>query len=145
MTSGAGPATHPAATQFAVRPAWLPTSNHANDTLSRSFVITASDAGVSAIHAPAGSRDTGEVIVPSATFKNFSTLSTSSFKAFFLVQDELAATVYADSFLVSGPAPEGTVRHDFSVWPKPHAEGDYVSRCSTWLADDNNSGNDDAY
>jgi hypothetical protein len=108
--------------------------NHANDTVSNSFLVLSPDVGVTAILAP---RDTvfPGIILPSATVHNYST-ETESFRVFFRIS---GAGSYFDSVAVTLAGGRDTVL-SFAGWSV--TPGTYATRCSTGLAIDVNHAND---
>ncbi len=108
--------------------------NHANDTVSNSFLVLSPDVGVTAILAP---RDTvfPGIILPSATVHNYST-ETESFRVFFRIS---GAGSYFDSVAVTLAGGRDTIL-SFAGWSA--TPGTYATRCSTGLAIDVNHAND---
>ena len=92
------------------------------------------DVGVSAILAPLGIVDSGNVVIPQALIQNFGTQSESVSVVFAIVPG------YADtqSLVIPGSAAETL---NFTSW-QALILGNYVSRCSTLLAGDINPAND---
>jgi hypothetical protein len=113
----------------------------ANDVVSAPFSVGTVDAGVARITSPTGTLDTGAVIAPSAYVKNYGTVA-ATFWAYFLIDNGADAVVYDESTKVSGLPAGDSVIAPFAEWPKPHGEGSYTTRCSTYVAGDNNHGND---
>lgn len=118
---------------------WLSTDqNRSNDTISTHFAVGNVDVGVVRIVAPRGSYDTSASIIPQATVRNFGEFA-SSFRVIFLIDE---GSTYTDSAEVTNLAPGDTWRITFTEWAKPHPEGVYRTRCSTWLAGDGDPSND---
>jgi hypothetical protein len=98
------------------------------------------DIGVSAMVTPTGPIDSGAVVVPSAKVRNYG-LSELGCVAWFMMDDGTDAEVYRQSAVVA-PVPVGTeVTVTFPTWAKPHALGQYTTRCSLAISDGNNTNN----
>jgi hypothetical protein len=96
------------------------------------------DVGVVTITAPSGPYDTAATITPAATVKNFGA-DPASFDVYFLIND---GGTYSDRVTIPNLAGGATAPATFAAWPKPHATGSYVTRCSTYIAGDANHSND---
>jgi|GEM_PF-737400 len=97
----------------------------------------ARDAGVSAILAPVGTRDTIVTVVPKATVGNFGPM-TATFRAFCTIRDVGGVTRYFDSTNVIDLGPGVSADISFPAWARPYAPGVYTVACSTWYAGDQN-------
>jgi len=111
-----------------------------NEVISRDFEVGAVDVGVMSIQAPVNC-DTGAVITPSATVRNFGELPTD-FSVHFEISNALDAVVYTGDATVVGLAGNSTRTVTFPVWAKPHAVGGYRDSCVTILLGDGAPGND---
>jgi hypothetical protein len=119
---------------------WMATDEvHANDVVRQDFTVSNVDVGVVRIAGPWGTLDT-EPVIPAAVVRNFGATA-ASFKAWFGI-GSAGGIVYQDSADVTGLASGDSSRVQFSIWPLPHPEGSYSTRCSTWIALDGNHGND---
>jgi hypothetical protein len=118
---------------------------HSNDVVSAPFVVAGTpavvDVGVSAITAPTGLIDTGATVTPAATVNNYGD-NPATFKAYFSIFDGTDALVYAESVDIVGLANGASTSAVFPEFAKPHLVGDYVTRCSTYIAGDGNAAND---
>jgi hypothetical protein len=113
----------------------------ANNVLSQPFTVGAIDVGVLRILGPLGAYDTSLAITPTARVKNYADVTTS-FMAYFLIDNGSDANVYTDSAPVADLAAGDSAPVSFVDWAKPHAVGSYTTRCSTYAAGDRNHGND---
>lgn len=107
--------------------------NRANDTLSSRTTVVVHDVGVMAIVAPSGSVDSGSVISPRARIRNYSSVQ-ENFSCRFTISDGYIAQIS-----VSLPAGADSVIA-FPAW-NANTPGNFVTRCSTMLASDQNPGN----
>jgi hypothetical protein len=113
----------------------------ANNVVSSPFTVGAVDVGVTTILTPTGSNDTSAALTPSAKVKNLGAFS-ATFKAFFRLDNGLDPVIYVESVSIANLSVGSESTVTFSVWPKPHAAGNYATRCSTYLAGDANHVND---
>ncbi len=115
----------------------------ANNVLSSSFTVripVERDVEVTSILAPVGSFDTSAVIRPKAKVKNLGTLP-ATFRTYFSFSSGTDEPTYSESLDVQ-LEPGYATTLTFPVWPKPHAVGYYVTRCSTAMAGDEYPDND---
>jgi hypothetical protein len=114
----------------------------ANNVVWADFQVStvAHDVGATGITAPLGAIDTAATVFPAALVKNFGE-APETFTAWFWIKN-LGGAVYTGSTLITGLSvgKESTVT--FSAWPKPHAIGDYTTKCSTALTFDASPVND---
>ncbi len=111
-----------------------------NDTVRVNFGVGAVDVGVTAVTAPTGVMDTSADAVPAATVRNFGAQA-ATFTVFCNVSCE-GTNVYTSSRTVTALASQASADVIFDTIPKPHSAGDYVTRCSTYIAYDGNPAND---
>ncbi|MEO0009527.1 MAG: C25 family cysteine peptidase [candidate division WOR-3 bacterium] len=102
--------------------------NRANDTLSLRTTVVVHDVGAVAIVTPAGTVDSGSVILPRARIRNYSSVP-ENFSCRFTISDGYIAQI-----LVSLPAGADTIIA-FPNW-QANTPGSFVTRCSTMLASD---------
>ena len=112
-----------------------------NNIVGGRFSVAMNDVGVEQVLAPLGSFDTSVVLTPSAEFHNWG-IQPSTFHAYCLLLTDLGETVYTDSTTVTNLQIGADTTLTFAAWAKPHAEGSYAVRCSTWLSGDANTSND---
>ncbi len=112
-----------------------------NNIVGGRFSVAMNDVGVEQVLAPLGSFDTSVVLNPSAKFHNWG-IQPSTFHAYCLLLTDSDATVYTDSITVANLQIGADTTLTFAAWSKPHAEGSYAVRCSTWLSGDANTSND---
>lgn len=115
--------------------AYAPDVHHENDALSKQFRVVVSDVGVSSIIAPSGTVDSGVLVVPRATVRNFGTVEATC-SVWLQVGSRYSDTAFGVSLL---PGLDTTV--DFKLWLAA-AHGIQTVRCSTMLARDRNPDND---
>ena len=96
------------------------------------------DVGVVSIDRPVGQNESSATIVPAATVKNFG-LDPATFDVYFLIN---GGGTYSDHVTIANLAGGATTTATFVEWPKPHALGSYITRCSTYVAGDVGPGND---
>jgi hypothetical protein len=111
-----------------------------NDTLIRTFTVGNVDVGVTAINAPTGGIDSGAVVVPRGTARNFGD-SPTSFNVIFKI-DSAGTVIYNNTKPVVALGVGASITVTFDTWPKPHALGPYTTRCSAYVAGDGNHSND---
>ncbi len=112
-----------------------------NEVVTADFEVGTIDVGATAINAPINTLDTGAVITPTATVHNFASVP-ASFPVHFEISTALDGIVYTGDATVTGLAGGASVTVPFAVWAKPHAVGDYATKCSTELSGDANPDND---
>jgi hypothetical protein len=112
-----------------------------NDSLAQAFTVGRVDVGMTAIISPAGSVDTGAVVIPTATVRNSGDFA-ATFDVFCAVRSGADSVIYLSSRPVTALAPGLALAVSFDTLPKPHDPGDYLVRCSTWIAYDTNPAND---
>jgi hypothetical protein len=98
------------------------------------------DVGADGIVAPVGTIDSGAMVLPEAMLSNHGDLSATFDAAFYITLD--GAPVYGDTERVSGLGPGSSLPLTFREWPRPHAPGSYVARCTTMLGADAHPEND---
>jgi N-acetylneuraminic acid mutarotase len=112
-----------------------------NNTVSAQFAVGEVDVGVTAVLTPTGTHDTGDVLVPSASVKNFGEFP-AGFKTFFGMDKGTDSLVYSESIAVTGLSAGTETTLVFTAWSFPHPVGTYTTRCSTFLVGDGNPAND---
>jgi hypothetical protein len=112
----------------------------ANNAVAAQFRVGGMDVGVTAITAPTGVHDTGDVLVPAARVRNFGEFA-ANFKAFLTIDPGADLPVFSDSIAVPTLSVGVETALVFSAWALPHPAGKYLTRCSTGMADDANPGN----
>jgi hypothetical protein len=115
--------------------------NPSDDKQTGMVTVMVHDVGAVAIDAPTGTIDTSAIVTPTARFRNFGT-DPATFQTWFLIVDSLGGTIYQEAFQVASLAPNATTSHSYSNWAFPHPLGHYTTRCTTYLADDDNHAND---
>jgi N-acetylneuraminic acid mutarotase len=111
----------------------------ANDAQTGSVDVRVTDLGATAILAPAETLDSSVAIVPSASISNFSSVSISGTAYFVITNGPTIA--YSDNQAAS-LTPGQALTVTFTTWAKPHLPGTYSTRCSTYVAGDQNHAND---
>jgi hypothetical protein len=109
-----------------------------NDIVSALFNIDVRDVGTISIIQPVREPDSTETIIPKAVVKNFGTVPVT-FDAKFTV---IGTTTWENTQLVADLNPGDEVTIEFDPWPVG-LRGGYTARCSTQLATDNNTANDE--
>jgi hypothetical protein len=112
-----------------------------NDTLTLGFIVGTLDVGVLQIIEPVGRMDTSMPISPAAKVKNFGSVP-ATFRTFFSIEGLGDQPVYLDSARITGLLGGDSMAVSFRPWPGPHPPLRYTTRCSTFLAGDNNRAND---
>jgi hypothetical protein len=108
-----------------------------NNVLSQPFQVGTVDAAALSISEPVGSVESTLVVIPTAMVKNNGTIP-----ATFVATFTISPSGYASTKTVSLLGPGLTAAVDFDTWPQPHANGSYITRCSTYIAYDANRAND---
>jgi len=92
--------------------------------------------GVTQIVAPVGRVDTHDIVVPKATWHNYSAEEEATFTAYFILVDPTSGRPYTEDSLVTALAPGGTFTCEFPSFDVGATEGDWTARCSTFCAQD---------
>jgi hypothetical protein len=116
---------------------------HANDVAASDFSVSTGliDAGVLQIIRPTGTLFPSDPVLPRAYVKNFGA-APATFRAFFLIDNGADLVVYRESTTIADLAAGDSTVAAFMEWPMPHDPGGYTTRCSTYIAGDNNHAND---
>lgn len=127
--------THPGSYVCRCSVAYAPDVHPENNTLSKQFRVVVRDVGVTGIIAPVGTVDSGLVVSPCATVRNFGTT-----RASFSVRLRIGVS-FCDSVFVDTLSPGASTNVIFDSWPAIE-RGMHAVRCSTMLARDRKPDND---
>ena len=107
-----------------------------NDTLEHGFLVGGHpDIAVETVHAPSGSVDTSEAVVPRVTIHNHGDVSIP-FSVWFVVGDPSDAEVYREELALSGLTVGADTTLRFPEWAGSTIQGDYLGTCSLDIADE---------
>ncbi len=109
--------------------------DRSNDALSGSVTVRVTNVGVTAIIAPTDTVDSGVVVTPQASIRNYGTDAAS-----FAVTMAIGAG-YANTQTITSLAPGDSIEVSFADWTAG-PRGTHAVRCSTSLTGDQNHGND---
>ncbi|MFO7638594.1 MAG: hypothetical protein R6X14_04730, partial [bacterium] len=116
--------------------------SYENDPNGRvDWIIPYADAEVLSISQPSGTYQLGDYVTPVATWRNNSTLA-ASFEAWAKLVDPGGATVYAEKVDILGLEPGGSIQIGTFPSYQLNTAGNWVARCSTYLAGDEVPDND---
>ena len=115
--------------------------NPDNDVLDDDFLVGSPDMRALAILAPSGRVDTSAVVAPSATVKNEGTVNVP-FRVWFIMNSPDDGEEYREHLDITGIAPGGTQTYSFPDHNVGTTEGAWTTRCSVYVASDQNTVND---
>jgi hypothetical protein len=116
-------------------------STPANNGAVGTVTVRVVDASAFVINSPVGAYAPGQVVTPSATWKNLGT-SAATFWAYEMLKDPTGTRVYKESSLVAGLDPGQVVQVNSFPACTLRTLGGWEARCSTALAGDVVPGND---
>ena len=113
--------------------------NDPNDLVD--WVIPYADVEVVSISSPSGTYQLGDVVTPEATWRNNSSLAVD-FEAWAILIEPGGGTVYSEKVDVAGLTPGGSIMVGSFPPCTLNTAGNWTVRCSTYLAGDEEPGND---